>query len=60
MRQFISGSAVRLATDELNHPMQPTTTNTATLEISLEQAMPSASIEDEEQPSSDDDKMLTP
>ena len=60
MRQFISGSAVRLATDESNHPMQPTTTSTTTLEINLEPSTPIASIEDDELPSSDDDKMLTP
>ncbi len=57
MRQFISGSAVRITTDELNHPMQTTTT---TLDIDLEEHPPVASIEDDEQPSSDDDKMLTP
>jgi hypothetical protein len=51
MRQFISGSAIR---DDFNHPMQPTTT------IDLEEQPPVASIEDDEQPSSDDDKMLTP
>ncbi len=57
MRQFISGSAVRITTDELNHPMQTTTT---TLDIDLEEHPPVASIEDDEQPSSDDDKILTP
>ena len=57
MRQFISGSAVRITTDELNHPMQTTTT---TLNIDLEEHPPVASIEDDEQPSSDDDKILTP
>jgi len=57
MRQFISGSAVRITTDELNHPMQTTTT---TLDIDLEEHQPVASIEDDEQPSSDDDKILTP
>jgi hypothetical protein len=57
MRQFISGSAVRVTTDDINHPMQPTTT---TLDIDLEQQPPVASIDDDEQPSSDDDKMLTP
>jgi hypothetical protein len=51
MRQFISGSAIR---DDFNHPMQATTT------INLEEQLPVASIEDDEQPSSDDDKMLTP
>jgi hypothetical protein len=57
MRQFISGTANRGTTDDFNHPMQPTTT---TLNINLEEQPPVASIEDDEQPSSDDDKMLTP
>lgn len=51
MRQFISGAAIR---DEFGHPMQATTA------INLEEQPPVASIEDDEQPSSDDDKMLTP
>ncbi len=57
MRQFISGSTIRVTTDDFNHPMQPTTT---TLNIDLEEQPPVASIEDDEQPSSDDDKILTP
>ncbi|CAF0832303.1 unnamed protein product [Adineta steineri] len=57
MRQFISGSAVRVTTDELNHPVQTTTT---TLDIDLEEQPPVASMEDDEQHSSDDDKILTP
>lgn len=55
MRQFISGSAIRVTTDDFSHPMQPTTTS-----IHLEEQQPVVTIEDDEQPSTDDDKMLTP
>ncbi len=57
MRQFISGTTIRSTTDDLNHPMQPTTTR---LGIDFEEQPTVVSIEDDEQPSSDDDKMLTP
>jgi hypothetical protein len=57
MRQFISGSTVRSTTDDSSHPMQLTTTR---LSIDLEEQPTVVSIEDDEQPSSDDDKMLTP
>ncbi|CAF1166852.1 unnamed protein product [Rotaria magnacalcarata] len=54
MRQFITNSTVR---DDLTHSIQPTTT---TSEMNFEEQPPVASMEDDEQPSSDDDKMLTP
>jgi hypothetical protein len=60
MRQFISGSAVRTSADGLNHPMYPRTTISSTADIHLEPTMPIASIDDDEQQSSEDDKMLTP
>ncbi|CAF3578250.1 unnamed protein product [Rotaria socialis] len=53
MRQFITNSTVR---DDLTHSIQPTTT---TSEMNFEEQPPVASMEDDEQPSSDDDKMLT-
>ncbi|CAF4987840.1 unnamed protein product, partial [Rotaria socialis] len=53
MRQFITNSTVR---DDLTHSIQPTTT---TPEMNFEEQPPVASMEDDEQPSSDDDKMLT-
>lgn len=60
MRQFISGSTARTPVDELSHPMEPTTTSSASLDIHVEPVTSVATIEDEEQGSSDDDKMLTP
>ena len=60
MRQFISGSTARTPVDELSHPMEPTTTSSASLDIHVEPATSVATMEDEEQGSSDDDKMLTP
>ena len=64
MRQFISGSAGRITADAMNHPMQPTTTTTnasLALDMHSDEVTPAASMEDEEQPcSDDDDKLLTP
>lgn len=60
MRQFISGTTARTPVDELSHPMEPTTTSSASLDIHVEPVTSVATIEDEEQGSSDDDKMLTP
>ena len=63
MRQFISGSAVRITADAMNHPMQPTTTSApSVLEMNSDEVTPAASMEDEEQACSDDDddKLLTP
>ncbi|CAF1054023.1 unnamed protein product [Rotaria sp. Silwood1] len=57
MRQFISNSTVRITTDDLNHSIQPTTT---TLDINFNEQPPVASVDDDEQATSDDHKMLTP
>ncbi|CAF3731038.1 unnamed protein product [Rotaria sordida] len=58
MRQFISNSTVRITTDDVNHSIQPTTT---TLDMNFDEQPPVASIDDDdEQPTSDDHKMLTP
>ena len=71
MRQFISGSSVRIGPEELSHPMQPTSsmalTTTATVthvfnqeEIHDAATRPMVPAGDDEQRTSDDDKMLTP
>ena len=57
MRQLLSTSTVQVATDDINHSMQPTTT---TLDIGFEEQPPIASIKDDEQPSSDDGKVFMP
>ena len=57
MRQLISSSTSRTAIEDLNHSSQSTTTS---LDLHFEEQPPIISIEDDEQPSGDDDKMLTP